>query len=338
MNDKVKEILEQLEGGVKSVFDSEKYKKYLKTMSSFHNYSFNNSLLISMQNPEATYVAGFTTWKKLKRYVVKGEKGIAILAPCGFNRYIEKDKINPDTKKPVINPNTGKVEKVKIPVDANRFRAVYVFDISQTKGEPLQLNLIEELKGEVKDYKKFFESLKEAADYKIVFENIKGNVKGYCDFSKEQIVIKDGMDEKHVVKTAVHEIAHSLLHGKDNKYNNEISRKAAEVQAESVAYVVCSHYGIETGEYSFGYIAGWSRDKKTEELKESLSVIQKTSNFIINRVDDKYRELGLLKDNKTEEKAGKSLDDLKKQINDYRHNASSECAQNVVKKDLTNER
>lgn len=178
MEDKVKGLLTQLEGGVKAVFDSEKYRRYLRTMSSFHNYSFNNSMLIFSQNPDATNVAGFNTWKRLNRYVMKGEKGIAILAPCGFNNYIEKDKIDPDTKKPVINPNTGEIEKIVIPFNANRFKTVYVFDILQTKGEPLQLDLVEELRGSVKDYKNFLEILKSLTSYKFVFKEIQGGTKG----------------------------------------------------------------------------------------------------------------------------------------------------------------
>lgn len=330
MEDKVIELLTQLEDGVKAVFDSEKYKKYLRTMSSFHNYSFNNSMLIFMQNPDATKVAGFNTWKKLKRFVTKGEKGITILAPCGFNSYIEKDKIDPDTNKPIKNPDTGETVKIKIPVNANRFRTVHVFDISQTNGEPLQLNLIEELKGSVNGYSNFLEILKEISPYKLVFKDIQGGTKGYCDFNNKIIAIKNDMDEKHIVKTAIHEIAHSLLHGKDNKYNDEISRRAAEVQAESIAYVVCNHYDIDTSEYSFGYIASWSKDKKIEELRESLSIVQKTSDLIINKINDRHKELNLCKEAINERK---SLQDIKKQIEEYKQ--SNAFVQNniMIKKD-----
>lgn len=330
MEDKVKELLNQLEDGVKAVFDSEKYKKYLRTMSSFHNYSFNNAMLIHMQSPDSTMVAGFNTWKKLNRYVMKGEKGITILAPCGFNSYIEKDKIDSNTNKPVLNPATGEIEKVRIPVNANRFRTVHVFDISQTKGEPLMLSLVEELKGSVNDYICFLEVLKEMSAYKIVFTDIEGSTKGYCDFRNKIIAIKTGMDEKQIVKTAIHEIAHSLLHGKDDKYNNEIERRAAEVQAESVAYIVCNHFGIDTSEYSFGYIANWSKDKKIEELRESLSIIQKTSDLIINNINDSHKELNLCKETINERK---SLQDIKKQIKEYKQNNAFVQNNIMIKKD-----
>lgn len=317
MEDKVKELLNQLEDGVKAVFDSEKYKKYLRTMSSFHNYSFNNAMLIYMQSPDSTMVAGYNTWKKLNRYVMKGEKGITILAPCGFSSYIEKDKIDSNTNKPVLNPATGEIEKVRIPVNPNRFRAVHVFDISQTKGEPIMLSLVEELKGSVNDYLCFLEVIKEISAYKIVFTDIEGSTKGYCDFRNKTIAIKTGMDEKQIVKTAIHEIAHTLLHGKDDKYNNEIERRSAEVQAESVAYIVCNHFGIDTSEYSFGYIANWSKNKKTEELKESLSIIQKTSNLIISNISDCYREMNLTQENVNNRK---SLKDIENQVEDYKKN------------------
>ncbi|WP_326910712.1 ArdC family protein [Sedimentibacter sp. MB31-C6] len=334
MEDKVKKLLTQLEDGVKEVFDSEKYKNYLKTMSNFHNYSFNNTLLICMQNPNASLVAGFNTWKKLKRIVNKGEKGIAILAPCNFKAYIEKDKLDPDTNNPIINANTGEIEKIKVPAMPNRFRTVHVFDINQTKGEPIP-NLVEELKGNIKDYKNFIESLKAISIFPVKFENIDGECKGYCDFKDRIIAIKTGMDEKQIVKTAIHEIAHSILHGKEN---SDIDRKTAEVQAESVAFVVCNYYGIDTKDYSFGYVAGWSENKDIKELKNSLSVIQKTSNSLINQINEKVKELVKSKDVIEVKKDRKSLKDIENQIKDYKQNTAMKQDKQSLTQRICNER
>lgn len=334
MSDKVKEILDQLEDGVKDVFDSGKYKNYLKTMSNFHNYSFNNTFLICMQKPESTLVAGFNTWKKLKRNVNKGEKGVAILAPCNFNAYVEKEKLDPLTKKPIINRDTGEIEKIKIPVNANRFKVVHVFDISQTNGEPVP-NLIDELKGNVGEYNNFIESLKSISDFPIEFIDISDSSKGYCDFNNKVIAIKNGMDEKQVLKTAIHEIAHSVLHGKDN---DDLDRRTAEVQAESIAFVVCNYYGIDTKDYSFGYVASWSKDKDIKELKNSLSVIQKTSNSLINKINDTYKELSKSRNVIESEPGRKSLKDISKQIEEYKQSNSHIKTNNNIKKEFKEQR
>lgn len=334
MRDKVKEILEQLEDGVKEVFNSEKYKNYLKTMSNFHNYSFNNSFLICMQKPDSTLVAGFNTWKKLKRNVSKGEKGIAILAPCSFNSYIEKEKVDPVTNKPIINRDTGEIEKVKVPVVANRFKIVYVFDISQTSGEPVP-SLVDELKGNINEYNNFIESLKMISDFPIEFIDMSDSSKGYCDFNNKVIAIKKGMDEKQVLKTAIHEIAHSMLHGKDN---GNLDRRTAEVQAESIAFVVCNYYGIDTKDYSFAYVASWSKGKDIKELKNSLSVIQRTSNLLINKINGMYKELTRSKEVVKLEPGRKSLKDISKQIEEYKKNTPYINTDSNIKKEFIEQR
>ena len=283
--ERTKEITDKLEKGIKELFEGEKFKEYLNTMSKFHNYSFNNTMLIAMQKPEATLVAGFNSWKnKFKRNVNKGEKGIQILAPAPYTIKKEQTKIDKDTQLPVLD-NDGKpiTEEVEIRIPA--FKVVSVFDVSQTSGKELPTLGVDELKGDVKDYEKFFEALKAIAPVPVSFEDIKDGAKGYFDKERNVIAINEGMSETQTVKTAVHEIAHSILHNhKMTKadLDKPKDRNTEEVEAESIAYTVCQHFGIDTSDYSFAYVASWGSGKEVPELE----TIRATANDIINKVED----------------------------------------------------
>jgi len=277
-------ILCQLEQGVESLFNSTEYKRYLDTMAKFTKYSLNNSILIYSQKPDATYVAGYRAWQKnFNRHVKKGEKGITILVPY---IYKEKEKTADENGE----KETEKTEEKEI--SHIYFRPATVFDISQTEGEPLPqwANCSFELTGQVKGYEDFFQILKEISSFPITFETISGHGKGYCSPSQEIIVLKDGMSQVQNVKTAVHEITHAHLHsfyGKQTDAGLKKPREICEVEAESVAYVVCRHYGIDSSEYSFPYIAGWERrDRKI--LRESLETIRGAAETLINKIDEAY--------------------------------------------------
>lgn len=290
--DKLKELTDRLEQGIKEVYESEHYKDYLSLMSKFHSYSFRNSLLIMMQKPTATHVAGFNSWKNnFNRTVNKGEKGIQILAPSPYRIKVEMDKIDPISQKPVLD-KTGKPVTEEVEITKPSFRPVYVFDVDQTSGEPLP-QLITELSGSVSEYRAFLESLKSVSPFPVVFEDIKSGAKGYCDPVNQKIAIKDGMSEVQTIKTAIHEITHADLHADQRHLSLEErkDRRTKEVEAESVAFVVCSHYGIDTSHYSFGYVAGWSSDKELNELKSSLDTIQKQAAELIDRIDTRLHEL-----------------------------------------------
>ncbi len=290
--DKVKGLLKQLEAGVKDVFSSEKYMKYLKVMSKFHNYSLNNTLLILMQKPDATLVAGYKAWQtKFKRYVNKGEKGIQILAPATYKTVVEMEKIDPETQQPVIGEDGNPVIE-KVEVTKPYFKPVYVFDISQTSGEPLP-EITTRLTGDVENYGTLFESLKQVSPFPIKFEAIQGKTNGYCDPVNKRIAIKNGMSQAQTIKTCIHEIAHAKLHGikDDNTIQERKDRHTEEVEAESIAYVVCSYLGLDTSDYSFGYVAGWSKDRELPELKKSLNTIQKASSKLIQDIENKFKEL-----------------------------------------------
>ena len=281
--DKVKELSNKLEEGIKNLFESDKYKKFLNVMSKFHNYSFRNVFLIMAQKPEATYVAGFNKWNTLKRKVNKGEKGIQILAPAPIKKVIEE--YQRDSYGTFVYDNGNKVtEKVEIIIP--RYKVAYVFDISQTNGEPLP-SLSEELKGNINDYDNFKKALENSTTFNVGYGAIKGDAKGYCNPGLRKIMIKENMSEMQTIKTLLHEIAHAELHTtKDGK-----SRSVKEIEAESVAFIVTSYYGIDTSDYSFGYVAGWSSDKELEELKDSLNIIQKAASILIDKIDNNYIEL-----------------------------------------------
>ena len=291
----VREITDKLEQGIKELFESERFKEYLRTMSKFYNYSFNNTLLIAMQKPEATYVAGYTSWQRnFDRQVMKGEKGIKILAPAPYKAQEEREKIDPLTQKPVIGAD-GKAVTETVEVLRPAFKVVSVFDVSQTDGKELPDIIVDELKGTVENYEAFFDALKQESPVPISFEDIPGGAKGFFSPVESRIAIQEGMSEIQTVKTAIHEIAHAKLHAvkPDEKAapEDKKDRHTKEVEAESVAYTVCQRYGIETSDYSFGYIAGWSSDKETKELKSSLDTIRKTAAEMIEGIDAKLKVL-----------------------------------------------
>ena len=290
--EKLKELTDKLEQGVKDVYESDHYKNYLDVMSKFHYYSFRNSLLIMLQNPEATHVAGFNAWKTtFNRSVNKGEKGLQILAPAPYRVKVEKDCVDLITKKPVLD-HSGKPVTEEVEITKPSFRSVYVFDVSQTSGEPLP-QLITELTGSVSQYNAFFESLKSVSPFPVQFEELQSEAKGYCDPVNQKIVIKTGMSELQNIKTAIHEITHADLHGAQVTLSlgAKKDRRTKEVEAESVAFVVCSHFCIDTSDYSFAYVAGWSSDKELNVLKSSLDTIQKQAGQLIDKIDTRFKEL-----------------------------------------------
>ena len=294
--DKLKEITDRLEQGIKELFDSDRYKEYLCVMSKFHNYSFNNTLLIAMQKPDASLVAGFQSWKNnFKRNVVKGEKGIKILAPSPFKIKQEMEKIDPATQKPVIGAD-GKPVKEEKEITIPAFKVVSVFDVSQTEGKELPDIAVDMLTGDVERFKDVFAALEKTSPVPIGFEKIEGNSHGYYHLEEKRIAIDEGMSELQTIKTAIHEIAHAKLHDIDPNAPKEEQadrpdRRTREVQAESVAYAVCQHYGLDTSDYSFGYVAGWSSGRELDELKSSLETIRSTAAEIINSIDEHLQEI-----------------------------------------------
>ena len=293
--EKLKEITDRLEQGIAELFDSERYREYLKVMSKFHNYSFNNTLLIAMQKPDASLVAGFSAWKNnFGRNVMKGQKGIKIIAPSPFKIRQEVEKIDPHTQKPIIGKDGKPVteeKEVKIPA----YKVVSVFDVSQTEGKELPDIAVDELTGDVDRYKDFFAALEKTSPVPIAFENIGGGSHGYYHLEDKRIAINEGMSELQTLKTAIHEIAHAKLHDIDlNAPKDEqprVDRRTREVEAESVAYTVCQHYGLDTSDYSFGYVAGWSSGRELSELKSSLETIRSAAAEIINSIDANFAEL-----------------------------------------------
>ena len=291
----VREITERLEQGIKDLFESEKYKEYLCTMSKFYNYSFRNTVLIAMQRPDATYVAGYNSWKKnFDRQVKAQEHGIKILAPAPYKVQREQTKLDPVTQKPVLDAD-GKPVKEVVETTHPAFKVVTVFDVSQTEGKELPEITVNELTGSVENYAAFFEALKQESPVPISFENIPNGAKGFYSHVEARIAIQEGMSEVQTVKTAIHEIAHAKLHavGPDDKVAPEEKkdRRTKEVEAESVAYTVCQRFGIETSDYSFGYVAGWSSDKDVKELKGSLETIKRTAAEMIESIDAKLKVL-----------------------------------------------
>ena len=264
-------------------------------MSKFHNYSFNNTLLIAMQKPDASLVAGFSAWKNnFGRNVMKGQKGIKIIAPSPFKIRQEVEKIDPHTQKPIIGKDGKPVteeKEVKIPA----YKVVSVFDVSQTEGKELPDIAVDELTGDVDRYKDFFAALEKTSPVPIAFENIGGGSHGYYHLEDKRIAINEGMSELQTLKTAIHEIAHAKLHDIDlNAPKDEqprVDRRTREVEAESVAYTVCQHYGLDTSDYSFGYVAGWSSGRELSELKSSLETIRSAAAEIINSIDENLAEL-----------------------------------------------
>ena len=288
------EITTKLEEGIKDIFSSGKYADYLKVMSRFHRYSLNNTLLIALQNPEASLVAGYHAWqKRFQRQVLKGEKAIRIIAPVEEKRLVEKEKIDPQTKKPVLD-SLGNPVMEEQEVTVKRFRVVPVFDVSQTEGKELP-TLAKELQGSVRDYDLMFEALQAVSPVPIEFKAMKAGKDGYYHLKDKKIAIRQGMSEIQTMATAIHEISHAKLHDRDPQQRDstgkEKDQRTQEVEAESIAYAVCQYYGIETADNSFGYLAGWSSDKELTELKASLQTIRDTASDLISSIDGKIQSL-----------------------------------------------
>lgn len=303
----IKEITDKLQQGIEDLFESENYQNYLKTMSRFTSYSLNNTLLIAMQKQDATAVAGYGTWKQLNRQVVKGAKAIKILAPCPYKKKVEAEIADADGN--IIigkdgKPITEQTERVLM-----GFKIANVFDYSQTEGEPLP-QLAHKLDGTVEGYADFMEALKQFSPVPIEFKSIEGTENGYYHLVDKNIVVDADMSQAMHCKTAIHEITHALLHDRDSglEANAHLDKQTKEVQAESVAFTVCQYYGIDTADYSFGYIAGWSSGRDVKELKASLEVIRQTAQTIISGIDQK---LDAIKQSKQMDKdISKSIDTL----------------------------
>lgn len=296
--DKVKEITDKLETGIKELFSSEKYVTWLNTMSKFHEYSLNNTILIAMQKPDATMVAGYTQWQKdFERNVNKGEKAIRILAWNPYKEKVEREKIDPETHEPVKDEN-GNIVKEIAEVQRPSFKVVNVFDVSQTDGKELPV-LATELQGNVKNFQDFFEALKRTCPVPMAFEDIKTGAKGYFHQTENRIAINEGMSETQTIKTAIHEMAHQKLHSvqqeKDQSYveKQQQTRSEKEIEAESVAYTVCQHFGIDTSDYSFGYVAGWAQGKELSEIKDSLLTIRRAAASMIDDIEGHMKEIHL---------------------------------------------
>ena len=299
--EKLKEITDRLEQGITELFESERYKEYLRVMSKFHNYSFNNTLLIAMQKPDASLVASFSAWKNnFGRNVMKGQKGIKIIAPSPYKVKQEMKKIDPHTQQPIIGKDGKPVtEEKEITIPA--YTVVSVFDVSQTEGRELPDIAVNELTGDVERYRDFFAALEKTSPVPIGFEQIPGSSHGYYHLEDKRIAIQEGMSELQTLKTAIHEIAHAKLHDIDlnapeNEQQPRATRRTREVEAESVAYTVCQHYGLDTSDYSFGYVAGWSSGRELSELKSSLETIRSAAAEIINSIDEHIAELSKAQD------------------------------------------
>ena len=315
--EKLKEITDRLEQGITELFESERYKEYLRVMSKFHNYSFNNTLLIAMQKPDASLVAGFSAWKNnFGRNVMKGQKGIKIIAPSPFKIRQEMKKIDPHTQQPIIGKDGKPVtEEKEITIPA--YKVVSVFDVSQTEGKELPDIAVDELTGDVERYKDFFAALEKTSPVPIGFEQIAGGSHGYYHLEDKRIAIDEGMSELQTLKTAIHEIAHAKLHDIDlnapeNEQQPRVDRRTREVEAESVAYTVCQHYELDTSDYSFGYVAGWSSGRELSELKSSLETIRSAAAEIINSIDETLAELSKSQDK--EQTAGQEQPDKEETV------------------------
>ena len=293
--EKVKEITDKLEAGVAQMMNSDSFKNYLKVMARFHNYSLNNTILIALQDPKATLIAGYTAWQKnFGRQVMKGEKAIRILAPTPYKKKMEVAVIDSSTGQARMNPDGTKQTELK-EVMVPAFKVVNVFDVRSTEGRPLPSIGVNELTGDVQQYEMFFEALKRSCPVPIAFEQIDSGAKGYYHTVDHRIALQEGMSQVQTIKTLIHEMTHQKLHSMDPKEmppeEPRLTRNAKEVEAESVAYTVAQHFGIETSDYSFAYIAGWSAGKDTPELKASLDRIRKAADEMITTIDGHFAEL-----------------------------------------------
>lgn len=287
------EITKQLEEGVKALFTSERYTEYLKTMSKFYNYSFNNTVLIALQRPEATLVAGYSAWQKnFHRQVKKGEKGIQIIAPSQRKEKELVEKFDPETNEPILGPD-GQPETEVVEHVVSDFRVVRVFDISQTYGVPLPELAIPDLTGQVQNFPLFLQAVKDLSPVPIRFGETEGEAKGYYSNKKKEIVVKEDMSESQTIKTLIHEIAHAKLHDREvlEQTGEEKDQRTKEIEAESIAYTVCQYFGLDTSDYSFPYIAGWSDNLKMWELRTFMDAIRRTAGEFIKELEEKMKEL-----------------------------------------------
>ena len=290
---KVQELTDKLERGLTELFNSDSYKNYLSTMSKFHNYSFNNTLLIAMQKPEASLVAGYKAWQKnFERHVNKGEKAIRILAPAPYKIKEERDKIDPVTQEIMLDRD-GNPQKEEVEITIPAFRAVSVFDVSQTDGKPIPELEAKELLSDVEGYQDMIHAVEAVSPVSIEMEEIAGESKGYFDREARRIAVQENMSESQTLKTMIHEVAHSMLHNKEVEQDEQArkDRNTKEVEAESIAYTVCQHLGVDTSEYSFGYIAGWSSGRDTKELKSSMDTIRRTASELITGIEEQLEEI-----------------------------------------------
>lgn len=292
-------IMQSLESGVEELFTSNRYQEFLKTMAKFHNYSFNNTMLIAMQRPDATLVTSYKNWQSMGRQVMKGEKGITIIAPAPYKKMKEKEVLD-ENQRPIMGTD-GKPKTEKVEVTVPHFKAVTVFDIAQTSGEPIQTLAPELLTAAVQDFDSFMQAIQKISPVPIRFDEIDGNANGYYHNADKEIVIKKGLSESQTLKTAIHETAHAKLHDKEimESLGVEKDRLTKEVEAESVAYCVCSSFGLDTSDYSFPYIAGWSSSREMKEMKASMNVIRKTAGEMIDQLTEEL-EIILEEKQKTE--------------------------------------
>ena len=304
-------IMQSLESGVEELFTSNRYQEFLKTMAKFHNYSFNNTMLIAMQRPDATLVTSYKNWQSMGRQVMKGEKGITIIAPAPYKKMKEKEVLD-ENQRPIMGTD-GKPKTEQVEVTVPHFKAVTVFDIAQTSGEPIQTLAPELLTAAVQDFDSFMQAIQKISPVPIRFDEIDGNANGYYHNADKEIVIKKGLSESQTLKTAIHETAHAKLHDKKimESLGVEKDRLTKEVEAESVAYCVCSSFGLDTSDYSFPYIAGWSSSREMKEMKASMDVIRKTAGEMIDQLTEEL-EIILEEKQKTElhEKYGILVDAL----------------------------
>ena len=290
---RVQELTDKLEQGLQDLFNSDSYRNYLSTMSKFHNYSFNNTLLIAMQKPDATLVAGYKAWQKnFERHVNKGEKAIRILAPAPYKIKEERDKIDPVTQELLLDKD-GNPQKEEVEITIPAFRAVSVFDLSQTDGKPIPELTAKELLSDVEGYQDMIRAVEAISPVPIKLEEIAGDSKGYYDREAKRIAVQENMSESQTLKTMIHEVAHSKLHSKEVEQDEQMrkDRNTKEVEAESVAYTVCQHFGVDTSDYSFGYIAGWSSGRDTKELRASMDTIRRTASELITGIEEQLQEL-----------------------------------------------
>lgn len=279
----LKDLTEQLEKSIQDFMESEKYKAFLSSMAKFHNYSLNNQILIAVQKPDSTLCAGYTTWQKQNRYVKKGEKGIRIICPAPYKKEYLKDVIDKTTGKPELLPD-GKAKQEIVQKVIPFFKVGYVYDISQTDGQPLP-EIADILEGDLDEgLKSLKEAMLQVSPVPVCFQPIDGEANGFYSPAAGEIVVDSTLSEKQSLKTLIHETAHAILHNPETA-SSQSTRETKEVEAESVAYVVCQYFGLDTSDYSFGYIAGWSSGKGTPELKASLENIRNTSNEIISNVE-----------------------------------------------------